>query len=611
MLDGGKMPGQPVPPRSGIRLEDRWDASNVFVNDAAWEEEIAGVGASLASMAAYRGRLAESATTLCDALELWDDLSLRAERIRLYANMFYEVDKSDQAAVAKHGRALGVVAAVQAGLAFVEPELLEIGLDAVLSCIDQDPRLRTYVHYFDTLRLLQDHVCSPEIEEVLGLVADPFAVASATHGILADTNLPIVPARNGNGDDLEVSQGTIDALLADPDREVRRTAFEHYAGAHLAFRGTMANCIVAGVKQHVFQARVRKYGSSLEAALTPNYIPTDIFHGVIASFRNHLPVWHRYWAVRKKALGLDTLQPYDQKAPLRSRPLRVTFDQGMAWILEALQPLGDEYASVMKRGVLEQRWVDRYPNRGKRAGAFSSGVRGTHPFILMSYTDDIYSMSTLAHELGHSMHSYFTWQAQPSIYRWYGIFAAEVVSNFNQAMVRAHLLAKSTDRDFQIAVIEEAMNNFHRYFLIMPVLAQLELELHERAERGEPVTADFMTERTATLFAEAYGGEVAEDRERTGITWAEFPTHMYLNFYVFQYITGISGGNVLAQAVLDGKPGAVDRYLTFLKSGSSDYPLNLLKAAGVDLAGAEPIDRTFEVMAGLIDRLEQLVDPVS
>ena len=352
---------------------------------------------------------------------------------------------------------------------------------------------------------------------------------------------------------------------------------------------------------------MRKYSCSLEASLTPNYIPTDVFHAVISSFKRHLPVWHRYWAVRQKALGVDALQPYDRKAPLSTRPLRVTFDQAMTWIVEAMKPLGDDYVSIMRRGVHEQRWVDRYPNRGKRAGAFSTGTRGTHPFILTSYTDDIYSMSTLAHELGHSMHSYLTWRTQPSIYRWYGIFAAEVASNFNQAMVRAHLLATAADRDFQIAVIEEAMNNYHRYFFIMPILAQLELELHEHAERGEPLTADYLTERTATLFAEGYGAGVIDDRARTGITWAEFPTHMYLNFYVFQYITGISGGNVLAQAVIDGKPGAVERYLTFLNAGSSDYPLNLLKAAGVDLADSAPIDQTFDVMAGLIDRLDQLV----
>ncbi len=601
------MARQAVPPRSAISIEDTWDASSVFQSDGAWEAEIEHVTALLPAVSGFRGRLHESASTLCDALEMSDDLALRTDRLRLYASMFYEVDKGDPIAVAKRDRSLSLLAQVRAALAFIEPELLGIGLDFVLGWIEQEPRLHVYVHYLDTLRRLQEHVCSPEIEEVLGLLQDPFTVASATHGILADTNLPIVPARNAGGVAIEISHGNIDSLLADPDREVRRTAFEHYADAHVAFKGTMANCISAGVKQHVFEARVRKYASSLDAALTPNHIPTGVFHAVVASFRRHLPVWHRYWAVRRQALGTGLLQPYDRKAPLSARPLRVTFDQAMTWILESMQPLGDDYVSAMQRGVFEQRWVDRYPNKGKRAGAFSSGVPGTHPFILMSYADDIYSMSTLAHELGHSMHSYMTWRTQPKIYCWYGIFAAEVASNFHQAMVRAHLLANAAGRDFQIAVIEEAMNNFHRYFFIMPILAQLELELHDRAEHGQPLTADFMVERTAALFAEGYGPQVAEDRDRTGITWAEFPTHMYLNFYVFQYITGISGGNVLAQAVLDGKPHAVDRYLTFLKSGSSDYPLSLLKGAGVDLADAEPIDRTFDVMAGLIDRLEQLV----
>ena len=243
------MSRQGIPPRIAISVDDTWDASSVFQNDGAWEEEIQHVTALLPAIAGYRGRLHESAATLCDALEMSDDLTLRTDRLRLYASMFYEVDKGDPEAVAKRDRALSLLAQARATLAFIEPELLDIGLDLVLGWLEQDPRLRAYVHYFDTLRRLQEHVCSPEIEEVLGLLQDPFAVASAMHGILADTNLPIVPARNATGNAIEVSHGNIDSLLADPDREVRRTAFENYADAHLAFKGTMANCISAGVKQ--------------------------------------------------------------------------------------------------------------------------------------------------------------------------------------------------------------------------------------------------------------------------------------------------------------------------------------------------------------------------
>jgi oligoendopeptidase F len=272
-----------------------------------------------------------------------------------------------------------------------------------------------------------------------------------------------------------------------------------------------------------------------------------------------------------------------------------------------MQPLGEEYVAAMRRGLTDERWVDVYPNRGKRSGAYSSGTPDTRPFILMSYADDLFSLSTLAHELGHSMHNYFSSRNQPFVYARYGLFLAETASNFNQALVRAHLLATNDDPAFQIAVIEEAMSNFHRYFFIMPALARFELEIHERVERGEALSADALNELMASIFAEGYGDEVAQDRDRIGITWAQFPIHMYANFYVYQYATGISAAHALSQAVLrEGRP-AVDRYLGFLKAGGSRYPLDTLKMAGVDMTTPEPVDKAFAVMGGLVDRLESLV----
>jgi oligoendopeptidase F len=285
----------------------------------------------------------------------------------------------------------------------------------------------------------------------------------------------------------------------------------------------------------------------------------------------------------------------------------VPFERSVEWIVEGMKPLGDEYVDVLRRGVLEERWVDVYPNQDKASGAYSTGAKGTQPFILMSYNNDIYGMSTLAHELGHSMHSYFTWQTQPQIYSDYGLFVAEVASNFNQAMVRSHLMDANQDPIFQIALIEEAMANFRRYFLIMPTLARFELEIHDMEWRGEALTADGMIELMADLFEEAYGNEIVPDRQRVGITWAEFSGHLYANFYVFQYATGISAAQTLADGILSGKPGAAEHYLEFLKSGGSLYPLDALKLAGVDMASPEPVENAFKAMENMVERLEQLV----
>jgi oligoendopeptidase F len=404
-----------------------------------------------------------------------------------------------------------------------------------------------------------------------------------------------------------VTHGTLNALLHSPDREVRRTAWESYADGHLAYKNTMANALAAGVKQDVFRARARRYSSSLKAALTPPNIPIAVFHNLIDIFRRNLPTWHRYWRLRRKVFGVDVLYEYDIKAPLTEDKIEISYRQAVEWICEGMAPLGEEYVNILRRGALEQRWIDIYPNRGKRLGAFSYGGPGAHPFIMMSYTDDIFSLSTLAHELGHSMHSYFSWRTQPVIYGRYTLFAAEVASNFNQALVRDYLLRTQSSRAFQVALLEEAMSNYHRYFFVMPTLARFELELHERAERGEPLTAPVMIELMADLFAEGYGDELTIDRERAGGTWAHFSTHLYSNFYVYQYATGISGANALARAVLDGKEGAVERYLEFLHAGGSCYPLDALQRAGVDLSTPEPVNAAFAMLADYVGRLEDLL----
>ncbi len=622
---------QTVPLRQDIPIEHTWNAESIFPNDAAWSAEFDALTNDLSSLARFRGRLADNAATLADWFQASEAIEFRAGKVVLYASMKHTVDTTDQNAAALNDRARGLAARVAAAMSFAEPEMLAMGFDKLRAWTQTESRLAIYAHYFDRLEQRAAHVRDAQVEELLSQVNDPFRTAAATHSILADADLKFVPARNDAGETFEITQGTIGALRTHPDRTVRRTAFENYADAYLANKNTMANALAAGVKQDVFRMRARKYSSSLQAALAPNHIPLDVFHNLIKTFRANLPTWHRYWKIRQRALGYDTLHVYDEKAPLTASKPRVEFAQAVDWICKGLNPLGEEYVSTLRRGVLEQRWVDKYPNKGKRAGAFSTGVPGTQPFILMSYNDDLFSMSTLAHELGHSMHKYFTQSTQPFVYRNYGLFLAETASNFNQALVRAYLLKNAnvitsaegakqspgnmgiasrrlamTAKDFEIAVIEEALSNFHRYFFIMPTLARFELEIHERVERGQALTAQNMIDLLADLFSEGYGSGVVIDRERIGITWAQFPTHLYSNFYVYMYATGISGAHALAQNILDGKPNAVENYLGFLKAGGSAFPLDTLKRAGVDLTTPAPVETTFGVFARYVDRLEEL-----
>jgi oligoendopeptidase F len=594
--------------RSEIPVEHTWDASSVFLTVEAWEAAFTQVGETLPRLQRFSGRLAESPAVLADWFEEVQDLYRTLRQITVYAQMGHTADTTDQDASARVDRARGLMARAASATAFGDPEIVAVGFEKLRQWLRDEPRLSIYAHYIDRLERRRAHLRSPEVEALLGMVIDPFRTASATHGALADADLTFRAAQGTeSAAPIEVGQGNLGALLGHRDREVRRTAWESYADAHLAHKNAMANCIAAGVKQNVFLARARRYDSALEAALTPHDIPVSVFHNLLATYRRNLPAWHRYWRLRRQALGYPQLHPYDRTAPLTPSKPTIPFARAVDWICDGMAPLGAEYVGVMRRGLLEERWVDIYPNKGKRAGAFSTGGPGTHPFILMSYADDVYSLSTLAHELGHSMHSYYTWRTQPIVYANYSTFVAEVASNFNQALVRAHLLAAHADRELQIAIIEEAMANFYRYLFLMPILAAFELEIHQRAERGEGLTAKGLMSLMADLFAEGYGGEVVLDADRVGIMWAEFPTHLYLNFYVFQYSTGISGAHALADRVLHGPVQAVDAYLEFLKAGGSRYPIDLLRSAGVDLATPEPVEKMFETFSAMVARLSSLL----
>jgi oligoendopeptidase F len=598
---------QRVPERDEISHEYTWDAASVFASDAAWEACLAEVAGRIDALAAFRGRLAESPTILADYLDLAEALLRSTGQAGVYARMFYAVNTQDQAARARVERVTALATRLGAANAFGEPELLALDAATLEGWLATEPRLAHYGQHFARLHRRAAHVRSAEVEELLRQASEPLDTAAATHGILTNADLRFAPACDSAGVEHEIAQGTINALITNPDAALRRSAWEHYADAHLALKNTMANCLAVEVKKNVFLARARRYGSALEAALAPNFIPLEVYHSLIATFQRHLPTWHRYWRMRRRALG-GPLHVYDSKAPLSSAPMHVPYPQALEWICAGMAPLGAEYVSAMRLGLGAQRWVDVYPSRGKRAGAFSMGTPGTHPFIMMSYNDDIFGLSTLAHELGHSMHSYYTRANQPYVYANYGLFLAEVASNFNQALVRAYLLQQLSERTAQITLLEEAMANFHRYFFIMPTLARFELTIHEQVERGEALTADGMIELMADLFAEGYGDEVVLDRARVGSTWMQFSTHLYANFYVYQYATGIAGAHALAHQVLSEQPGAVERYLEFLAAGSSRYPLDTLRMAGVDMTSPAPVEQAFEVLAGYVARLEELVD---
>ncbi len=593
--------------RSNVPQDQTWNSESVFPSSEAFDAEVKGLLESLPAIKVFQGRLNEGPVTFLQTMDLIEDASKRAAKVRVYATMSSAVDATNQSAAAMNGKAGSALAQVSAATSFIDPELLSLGEITLRQWLNDDPRMKLYEHYFNDLLRKQTHVRSAEVEELLGMLRDPFSSTSNTTSMLANADFKFKPARDGKHNKMELTQSTYNAILGSKDRKARRTAWKNYNDKYLEFKNTLAGNLATSIKQNVFNMKARNFQSSLEATLFNGDVPVEMFHNLLDIFKKKLPLWHRYWKVRRKALGVKTLHPYDVWAPLNTKKHKVPFTQAVDWICEGLAPMGDEYVNVMRKGCLEDRWVDWAPNAGKRQGAFSTRVpQGTHPFIMMSYTDSIGSMSTLSHELGHSMHAYYASRAQPMFYYLYPSIVAETASNFNQAMTRAHLLKTQKSKSFQVALLEEAMGNFHRYFFIMPTLARFELETHQRIEKGQALTADSMIELMADLFSEGFGGEMDLDRQRVGITWGTFTTHLYIDFYSFQYAIGISAANAIAKRILEGVPNAAQDHIHFLKAGSSKSPIEVFKTAGVDMTSTQPIEDAFAVLEEYIDQLATL-----
>jgi oligoendopeptidase F len=597
-----------IPPRSKVNKKYTWNAESIFKSKKEWDAAVQNILSDLPGIKKYEGRLGESAETLMEALDRLEELMKRLMHVFVYAGFSYNVDTTNQNSAAMNSKAQTVYGQVTGSIAFINPELLQIGKVKLDEWMSQNPKLAVQAHTFDNLFRKQAHVRSAEVEKILGMASDPLGGASNSSSMLTNADFKFLPAIDSKGKKVAVTQGNFNtSLMEHPDRKVRQSAFESYMDKHLEFKNTLATNLTTSIKANVFYSQVRNHEDTLSASLFENNIPVKVFHNLIDTFKENLHVWHRYFEIRRKALKLKEINYYDMWAPIAKKKTILPYEKAVELICDSLAPMGKDYTDTLRKGCLKDRWVDVYPNLGKSNGAFSWGASGTYPFIMMSYTDDVVSMSTLAHELGHSMHSYLTWKNQPLAYADYSLFVAEVASNFHQAMLRGHLLKTITDKNFLISLIQEAVGgNFFRYFFQMPILARFELETHQRVERGESLTAESMMDLMADLFSEGFGPRVKIDRPRVGMVWSTFG-HLFSDYYVYSYATGISGAHALSGRILRGEPNAVEDYLGFLKSGSSVYPLAVLNKAGVNLTTPTAVEETFSVMEGYIDRLEELV----
>jgi oligoendopeptidase F len=596
-----------VPLRSDVPVEETWALEAVFPSEEAWETAFRATRDLIAALEAYRGRVGDGSETLLAALRAHDAMQEAVSKVVEYATLRRAEDATNTHSGEMADRAIGLSARAGAAASFLDPEIAALSDETIAGWMSAVPALEQYQRFIERITRRRAHIRSTEVEELLARSVEVAASSEIAHSVLEDGELPLGEISDEYGLPVRLAQGNLQRYLDSSDRRVRQEAWERSADAYLAFRNTFAATLAGAVKRDVFYARALGYDSSLEAALAPDNIPTAVFHNLLDTVWRHFPVWHRYFNVRRRLLGLPhgELHGYDLEAPLAPQP-DFPWERGVVTILESLAPLGPDYVAEVRRGMAE-RWVDRCANLGKGGGAFSAGVYGTEPFISMTWQDNLSSVSTLTHEIGHSMHSLLAWKHQPVTYADYGMSAAETASNFNQALMGAHLLSERDDRDWTIAVIEERMANNMRYLFTMPILARFELAAHERVEAGEALSADWMGKTLTAFYREAYGSEVVIDTPRMGITWARFP-HLFARFYVFQYGVGISAAAALAQAVLSEGEPARERYLGFLRAGGSVDSIEGLLQAGVDMSSPEPIERAFAILSGYVDRLEALVD---
>lgn len=626
----------PILNRSSAPIEATWKRETTFADWAAWDRQYEEAKAALPELKTWSGRLTSSAKALADWFEVYEVHAVRCYELQGFVSWAGNVDSSDPEANSRQGLVAGLLADFQATVSFAEPELIAVGEKLLEWVNDSSPphslrsgqapaaraglrpapteenRLKKYRHYLENLLRLQQHTRSAEIEEVLGMADDPFDMVYRAYSELTNSDLKFEDAVDTAGTPHPVFQSTLLASTQSTDRQRRHTAWTNFYDGYLKVEKTLASLYLANVKKHEFLRKVRGYDTVLEMRLASNNLPTQVFHNLIELFKANLPVWHRYFKVKSVLLGLEKISPFDIQAPIAKNPPQIPYRQAVDWICDALQPMGADYVATLRRGCLEERWVDWAPNIEKRQGAASSRMVGRKPpYIFMSYADNIFSLSTLAHELGHSMHSYAFAGHQPIVYNDYGAISStvtETASNFHQAMTRAYLRkTKAADEAFQISMIDEAMVNFHRYFFVMPTLARFEYEVYERAKAGNPLTASIFKEIMGGLYAEGYGDALDSEPERTAMTWATF-LHLYSPFYTFQYAIGISAAHAAAERILKGEPGAVDGYHAFLAAGGSRHAMDLFKLAGVDMSTKAPIISAFRELEVNVRKLEEIAN---
>jgi len=594
-----------VPDRDEIPAEHKWHLNDIYTSDELWQQDFDQLTVSLKTIGQFTGKLANSSQDLLACLTAQAKIGITSGKLYAFARMHRDENAANAKYQAMTGKMESLMAEVGAATAFTEPEILAIP-DALLTKFrHNEEALQEYSFYFDNLARQKSHVLSPAEETILSSVSEITQASENTFNMLAHADLEFPETIDENGNSVQLSEGRYSLFIRSSNRDVRKQAFTKLFTTYNNYRNTFASTLSGDVKKNVFYAKTRNYHSALEAALEGDNIPTAVYDNLITTIHNNLDPLHRYVALKKKALQLDEIHMYDLYTPLvKDITLSLPYEEGLKLVRSGLKPLGLEYGDILDKG-LTSGWIDVYENKGKQTGAYSWGNYGTHPFVLLNYNDRYDAVSTLAHEMGHAIHSYYSQNHQPYATSAYTTFCAEVASTTNEILLLEHMLKVTTDKKTKLYLINQYLEQVRGTVYRQTMFAEFEKVLHEITEEKETLTADVLDKLWHDLNATYYGPDMVIDKE-IDVEWARIP-HFYKDFYVYQYVTGYSAATTLAEKILQEGQPAQDKYINFLKSGGSDYSINILKNAGVDMSSAQPIEITLRKFSAMIDEMEKLL----
>ena len=593
-----------VPERSEIEEEYRWDLSSLYADDEDWEEAYGRAEELVQELSDYEGRATEDAGTLKEAMEKYEETMRTVSNVAAYARMRRDEDTTDDRYQGLTARAMSLVSEAKSAASFLEPEIQELDEDAVDDMIAEEPELETYEHYFDDVLRMKEHTRSSEVEELLAELSEVTGAPGELYDTLTNADIEFPAVEDPEGETRQITLNSFTKLQKHPDRDFRRQVYEEFYDEWETVRNVVGAAYRNSVKADVKLARARNYETAREAALDGPNVPVEVYDTLVETVRDRLGVLHRHAELKREAIDADELRMWDLYVPVvQEESPEIGYEGACDHIVEAVAPLGDGYRTRLSEG-LDSRWVDVYETENKQSGAYSGGTYDSQPLVLMNYQDDVKSMYTLAHELGHSMHSEYTKEEQPYIYSGYEIFVAEVASTVNETLLTHHLLETVEDERLRRHVLNEYLERFRSTLFRQTMFAEFEHRTHEMSEEGEPLTPDRLDDLYRNLKTDYYEPAVVDDR--IAREWMRIP-HFYRAFYVYQYATGISAAVALADCIIEEGEDAAERYIDFLGSGSRKYPLELLEDAGVDMTSREPVETAISTYEGYLDEFERLV----